>query len=516
MIVDFDFDPKEDTEFPHEISPEDARKWDKHQGKFVNLLSQYEKKFGFTRSGMTSWAKFSATAFLDTQQIEKLAKDKRVNLLTENEFGEPSSLIYQSPWNNANVSFEFLSWGLTATTGGAGKFAASNARTVYVVDSGVAFHSDLPSVSSRVNMACGNNLSNCSTALANDPYPVVGCFPHATHIAGIIAAQRNNATGTQGVYSGANIVSVGINTATSVTAGKCADTTFTVAAIGYALDYIRYQTEIAAYWGVYTTPIVNLSLNSGRLGFEKQSSTQIVGETNRAPLLNLVTPGTVWIYYNGGWQQVNYPGAFMVQSAGNRADEGRDVCTQYSSGVTPSQSSGASLAYRPSINATSASTIDGIMVVGAIHSDAVPVTSATSRPFTASNPSGQANPLSSSNYGPCVDVWAPGNSIYSTWCSHSGPASGQPNIRQQCVLGTTYAATGTSGSSGWAFLSGTSMAAPYVAGAAAYLADVYGLTTPAAIEAKVRQHFRNTGQIDRPLAVVPTPQGQPVYVVQLP
>jgi hypothetical protein len=60
------------------------------------------------------------------------------------------------------------------------------------------------------------------------------------------------------------------------------------------------------------------------------------------------------------------------------------------------------------------------------------------------------------------------------------------------------------------------MAAPYVAGAAAYRADVYGLTTPAAIEEKFRQHFRNTRQIDRPLAVVPTPQGQPVYVVQLP
>ena len=86
MIIDFDFDPKSDTEFPHGTSPADEKKWDQHQGKIVNLLNQYEKLYGFTRSGMTSWAKVSATAYLDTTQIDKLVKDKRVSLLTENQF----------------------------------------------------------------------------------------------------------------------------------------------------------------------------------------------------------------------------------------------------------------------------------------------------------------------------------------------------------------------------------------------------------------------------------------------
>lgn len=69
MIVDFDFDPKEDTEFENTMSPADAKTWDKQQGKVVNLINQYETKFGFTRSGMTSWAKVSATAFLDENRL---------------------------------------------------------------------------------------------------------------------------------------------------------------------------------------------------------------------------------------------------------------------------------------------------------------------------------------------------------------------------------------------------------------------------------------------------------------
>jgi hypothetical protein len=81
MIVDFDFEPHKDTEFAPRASPEDEKKWDKHQGKVVNLLNQYEKKYEFSRSGMTSWVKISATAFLTPEQIEQLSRDKRVTLL---------------------------------------------------------------------------------------------------------------------------------------------------------------------------------------------------------------------------------------------------------------------------------------------------------------------------------------------------------------------------------------------------------------------------------------------------
>ena len=81
MIIDFDFDAKSDIEFPHGTSAADDKKWQQHQGKIVNLLNHYETLYRFTRSGMTSWAKVAATAYLDTQQIDNLVKGKRVTLM---------------------------------------------------------------------------------------------------------------------------------------------------------------------------------------------------------------------------------------------------------------------------------------------------------------------------------------------------------------------------------------------------------------------------------------------------
>jgi subtilisin family serine protease len=52
------------------------------------------------------------------------------------------------------------------------------------------------------------------------------------------------------------------------------------------------------------------------------------------------------------------------------------------------------------------------------------------------------------------------------------------------------------------------MAAPHVAGAAAYLADAFGLTTPAQIEQKVRQYATSTGYADM--------GGNLIKIVQLP
>jgi len=52
------------------------------------------------------------------------------------------------------------------------------------------------------------------------------------------------------------------------------------------------------------------------------------------------------------------------------------------------------------------------------------------------------------------------------------------------------------------------MAAPHISGAAAYVADAYSLTTPSAIEQKLRQFYVWDGQYDS--------AGNLVYRVQLP
>ena len=69
------------------------------------------------------------------------------------------------------------------------------------------------------------------------------------------------------------------------------------------------------------------------------------------------------------------------------------------------------------------------------------------------------NRASWSNYGSVVDVFAAGVNILSSW------------------IGST-SATNT--------ISGTSMATPHVAGLAAYLIALEGLTTPAAVQARIK------------------------------
>jgi hypothetical protein len=308
-IVDFDFDPKSDIEFDHGVSPENERKWDKHQGKVINLLDHYEKKYGFTRSGMTSWAKVSATAFLAVDQIEKLSKDKRVLLLTEN---TRIDLSAPPPWGNAYVGSEYRSWGFSATNGKVG-YSSASGRTVYIIDSGVALHTDLPGVVSRVNMACGNSLTNCSNGSTTDAYPVVGCYPHATHVAGIIGAKGGNGLTSAGVYDAARMVSVAVGSATGTNVGKC-NTGITTGAVGYAIDFV-YRQVLGAPPSYLNNgvAIANISINSGSFGYASNGTA----ETNRAALLRLATPDPNLYSYSPstGWKSTPYPGAFIAQSA---------------------------------------------------------------------------------------------------------------------------------------------------------------------------------------------------------
>lgn len=80
------------------------------------------------------------------------------------------------------------------------------------------------------------------------------------------------------------------------------------------------------------------------------------------------------------------------------------------------------------------------------------------------------NRASFSNYGSVVDIFAPGVNILSSW------------------IGST-SATNT--------ISGTSMACPHVAGLAAYLIALEGLTTPASVQSRIKA-LGTTGKVISP------------------
>lgn len=483
IIIDFVEDAH--VNFPKDPPPG----WDKqnyHRPQVVNMVNDHAKKNGYEPLGMTTWVGSSATAYLTDAQIKKMRNDKTLLLLTEN---QPIEVSSAPPWGNSTNGAETWSWGRNALNG---KVAPPTSdRIVYIIDSGVANHSDLPSVVDRVNVGCGTG----STCPSYD-YPIVGCWSHATHVAGIIGAKSDNSQGVAGVYAGVKMVSVSVMKATYDTVfnidtrGICGNESSgannATNSVGYALDYLFWRIFSS---GSQVVPIVNLSINPGQMGYDEFGNAQ----TNRYKLARLVAPAYYTYQY---WPLYGpYPGAFFAHSAGNF---NVDACSY------------PSPAYRYSTTwGTSAN--DGVMVVGALHHTGAPVSAYA--PFSGSYPPGLASPQPG-DWGGCIDVWAPGNLIVSTWGNHqasTAPIPGNTNAPSPVVyssVGTVYTGSPVTGNSGWMFLSGTSMAAPHIAGAAAYVADAYGLTTPAAIEQKLRQFFAWDGYYD--------PSGSLIYRVQLP
>ena len=488
------FDPKTSTQHPQVLA----------------LVQDYEKKYGFTRESMTTWVGASVTAFLTTQQVERIKADRNVRLLTEDRyatFSSPPLSVWDPQWSvpswNGPAWGELQDWGHKAVNGRV--TTAATQRKVYIIDSGVAYHDDLPCMQ-RVNVACGTG-GDCTTVPVAGQigyYSQVGCYAHATHVAGIIGATVNNSKNRMGVYPGVQMVSVGLLTNDLVglpSSSWCGAGDPTWSAIGAAFDYI-YWNNFPSSSGQWPVNIATMSINFVGVGF-----VYSVAETNRSKLMKMVTPAQVVTQWTG---TVNYPGVFFVQSAGHQNCE---AC--YENGFGPAGSSGLTAAVFTISPGATSTAVDGIMVVGAVKSTGEHVA-----PFTVMEPrwlnqfntpflSGEAG----SNHGACVDIWAPGDFIYSTWGKDKGSTLGN----------VTYSGMQTSGFwpgqnpsqapdpttvQGWQWLSGTSMAAPHVAAAAAYLADLYGLTSPIAIENELLNN--------RPYYGFNDPLGTPIRTLRLP
>jgi subtilisin family serine protease len=294
----------------------------------------------------------------------------------------------------------------------------------------------------------------------------------------------------------------------------------TAASVGYAFDWIYNRI----LFDDGQVGVVNLSMNTGSMGFYRNPAGAYTAEPNHPKVKRLATPAIVPI---GFGFNMNYRGAFVVQSAGNKFVNACRSCDSTVAGFTsdyackcsePNCGAGNSQAYQSAPGATSANVSDGIMVIGAHHHTGHAVSNTL--PFSDSYPLGVTGADSPSNFGACLDAWAPGNAIISSWglqrnlLGYVQFSGGLPLVAPgpHTVVGTSYSASSvtplTATTAGWLFLSGSSMAAPHIAGLGAYLADTFNLTSPAQIEQKVRAYFRTYGFTDAASA--------PVFTVEIP
>ena len=287
-----------------------------HTSRSVEQFDKVAKIRGIKLLGTTSLVGTSFVAYLDDKEVEQLARDKQVSMLTEDTPILPSAL-----WNNTvdPGTNQTRPYGVEAL--GTSGLQSSGGATVYVLDSGVEMHADLP------GLANSNRLTAYNTDANGQPLNPTGCYPHSTHVAGIIGA-GNNGYGVVGVLPGTNLVSVGLG---HQNIGGCSQGTvdpntgdflgYLASASTQGLDKI-YQRVLQSH----QVGIVNLSANSGGGYF---LSTGTIGAKMKA----VATPS----YLDGG-----YKGALIVQSAGN---DGQNACNS---------------AYSPS------SSYDGILVVGGL------------------------------------------------------------------------------------------------------------------------------------------------------
>lgn len=431
----------------------DERYQSYNKGEVVNLVQDVERAYGLHVSRVYSWALVGFSAFLTEDEAKKLSQDPRVTSMERSHLSKASGVDTQAVWTDSvqtqaapplglwdarvTQAAEMQPWWKRAVSPSVTTNTNSEVL-VYVIDQGVGQHVEL-NVVERLNInnpstwICGTRagvgITPCTSAMLPN---VVGCYTHATAVAGVIGAKANGA-GIQGIFPNAKIVSIALPPTAS---GTCVR--------GGVSDAMAVQAFDWVYQDISTSPdltggkpsVVNFSVNS--------TGQAVVNSVMRKVATRVGS----------------YRGAFVTQSAGN--------------GFT----NAVGVAYAVGVPGNAASSTDGIMVVGGLNNHGQPVvplntTNGYWKDFRdASGSVGAHEP--GSNYGPSIDAWAPSDAIFTS--------VGAMNAQDANAVYSTYG-----------YMSGTSFAAPMVAGLAAYIIQNNVVTSPADVEGLVRQKFMDLG-----------------------
>ncbi len=331
-----------------------------HKQKTKELVGQIEEEFSVESDRVHSTLIEGFSIYLNDKAENQLSRDKRIKALV------PAYLTSQSgpTWVDSSYSYgEVFPWGVQSFSGPLPRY---DVAPVHVLDSGVDYNNDL------------NVISRTSVG----GYANVGCYQHATFIAGIIGAYSYNYTGVVGLRPNTPISSVAFYDST--VSGLCSSSGSTPALLA-GLEAVRAQVKQRCVQGDCRPGILNMSFSG--------SDTADVVFNNAIQSLTSSQP---WDYY---------PGTLAVHAAGNNQTT--------ASGVTlPSSAS------------------DGYIRVGGHDQNGQPVVSLNAQSgfwnasanFTSTT-SGGGEP--GSNFGANVDVWAPAKLIKSTvYGSSVGTGSG--------------------------------------------------------------------------------------------
>ena len=455
--------------FPDQRVQQSPRAWSAVSLQTALLVRDIENRIGAKALVTFGNLSHGFGAELSDTQIAALRADSRVQDVFNDPLGEPAanppdwinlpgfgpSYTYTNGYNLYAIDAitGTPGWGIAATTP---SYRTQGGYPVkaYVIDSGIQPHFDLTFnwQVDHISFDCHSNVGGNDCVEGQAPvYSYVGCGTHATQVAGVIGAKRENSPlGIEGVAPGATLVSVKVGNFCKV--DKKPDGGTYLSGVVSAINWIAAQVPnngVDAQFRRRLSAVANMSILWVNLP-ALANDPSYIPPAGQTALTNAISAAVA-------------KGIFFTLAAGNLSE---DACIFHPAKI--------------------GSLVSGAMAVGAITNSGEPMRYVLGDDFKRAS------------YGPCVEIWAPGQSVQSTaafpgvsFANDIYPNTiypvGQPPAWGPGVPVPPNTSNMQAGLHLYMEGSGSSLAAPHVAGAALLLARKRMLTnqplpSPAEIE----------------------------------